>query len=89
VPFSVGPVSLVPAGAFSLVRVAAGPAASNPVLLVDDGQRVHHIEPLPGGAGGQFGYGVPSSLLKARSALALDAGARGRIDLPPPVLSGA
>lgn len=86
-----GELELVATGAFALVRLTATLAATEPapVLLVDDGSRVHTIRALPA-CGGQangtrrLGYGVPRSLLATRSALALDAGARGRLDLRLP-----
>ena len=88
--WTVEQLELVPAGpGLALLRVRAEGPAEAPALLVDDGSRVHRVEPLPeppGRAGGPrcFGYGVPRALLARRTcALALDTGARP-LDLPRP-----
>jgi MFS family permease len=91
--WSVDELELVPAGpGYALLRVVAhGPQeAAAPALLVDDGSRVHRLDPLPvpaatnGGGPKRLGYGVPRSLLALRTcALALDTGQRP-LDLPVP-----
>ena len=72
--FGVRGVKLLEGGpSLALLRVATEGADGPPVLLVDDGTRVHRVEALPGLNGGSFGYGVPKRLLAAkRSALALE-----------------
>lgn len=81
-------LELVPAGtSYALLRVVVAEADEAPVLLVDDGARVHRLEPLPGGDGTRgFGYGVPRALLAGlrRPALALELRGRGLLDLPLP-----
>ena len=83
-------LEVVPAGAgIALLRVmAAGPAgAPAPALLLDDGGKLHRLDPLPAGRANadgphQLGYGVPQALLD-RAAVALDTG-RGRVRLSVP-----
>ena len=88
--FEVRGVEVVPTGAFALLRVTATSSATEaaPVLLVDDGSRVHRLEPLPGGAHAhnghrRYGYGVPSDrLARRRAALALEGPEGNVMDLP-------
>jgi MFS family permease len=74
VPFGVRGVNLLQGGPeLALLRVSTEGADVAPVLLIDDGERVHRVEALPGLNGGSFGYGVPKRLLLARRmALALE-----------------
>jgi MFS family permease len=79
-------VELVPASArLALLRVRlAGAPAVAPVLLVDDGSRVHRLAPLPMHDPGEpLGYSVPRELLR-RGAFALQLGAGELLDLPRP-----
>ena len=86
--FGVRPgLNLVPAGpSLSLLRVSTEEGApSTPVLLVDDGARVHRLEALPAGRGDGLAYGVPSALLGLRrTALALEVRGRGLVDIALP-----
>jgi MFS family permease len=86
-PFGIHGVRVLEGGpSLALLRVSTvGVNGTLPVLLVDDGTRVHRMEPLPGLNGGSFGYGVPKALLGRRSAaLALDVGDKGLFDLTLP-----
>jgi hypothetical protein len=84
--FELRAFDLRPAGpAFSLLRVETVGAEVPPVLLVDDGARVHRLEPLPTDQEGRFGYGIPSKLLSVgRAAMALELSDRVRLDIPVP-----
>ena len=87
--FGVRGVKLLEGGpSLALLRVATEGADTAPVLLVDDGNRVHRVEALPGLNGGSFGYGVPKRLLVRRhAALALEL--RDRVvDVSWPVRAG-
>jgi MFS family permease len=71
----------------SLVRVTFDTGLdAAPVLLVDDGSRVHRLDALPGTNGhGAYGYSVPRELLRRRgAALALDVEGEPLLDLPRP-----
>jgi MFS family permease len=82
--FGVRGVKVLEGGpSLALLRVSTEGADGPPVLLVDDGTRVHRVEALPGLNGGSFGYGVPKRLLGLRqAALALEVRG-GLFDLPP------
>jgi MFS family permease len=69
-------------GSLALLRVATveSPGAA-PVLLLDDGSRVHRLEPLPGANCRSWGYGVPTALL-SRAALALELRGGALLELP-------
>jgi MFS family permease len=84
--FGVRGVKVLEGGpSLALLRVSTQGAQSAPVLLVDDGTRVHRVEALPGLNGGSFGYGVPKRLLRLRqAALALEVPGRDVVDLPLP-----
>lgn len=86
-PLRVRGLELVPAGgSLSLLRLAVdGAPVDRPVLLIDDGSRVHRVEPLPAGRGDGLAYGVPSALLGLRrTALALEVRGRGLVDIALP-----
>jgi MFS family permease len=62
-------------------RGALEPAHS-PVLLVDDGSRVHRVDALPGPEDSVFGFQVPNALLeRARAAFAVEVPNIGRFDV--------
>lgn len=84
--FGVNGVKVLEGGpSLALLRVSTQGAAAPPVLLVDDGERVHRLEALPGLNGGSFGYGVPKRLLDLRrAALALEVPGADLVDLPHP-----
>jgi MFS family permease len=85
--FDIRAVRVIEGGpSLALLRVSTvGVNGTRPVLLLDDGTRVHRIDALPGLNGGSFGYGVPKALLNLRtSALALEVGDTGLFDLPLP-----
>lgn len=73
--FGVRGVRMLDGGpSLALLRFSTEGAESAPVLLIDDGTRVHRVEALPGLNGGSFGYGVPKRLLvQKHAALALEA----------------
>jgi MFS family permease len=85
--WSVRELEIVPAtGGVALLRISGATADGDPppVLLVDDGSRVHRVHPLPAAAEGRSGfhYGVSRELLRrSRTALAVQLGQRV-IDLP-------
>ena len=84
--FGVRGVKVLEGGpSLALLRVATEGAQTPPVLLLDDGTRVHRLEALPGLNGGSFGYGVPKRLLEMRrAALAIEGPGRELVDLPLP-----
>ena len=87
--FGVRGVKMLDGGpSLALLRVSTEGARSAPVLLVDDGTRVHRVEALPGLNGGSFGYGVPKRLLvQKHAALALET-RESVVDVSWPVRAG-
>src|SRR5436309_2309567 len=75
----------------ALLRVNArmgGNGGSPPALVVDDGQQLHRLTPLPSPPGEpgalRAAYSAPVALLAGRTAFALELASGEMVDLPAP-----